>query len=124
MTPTARLILAALVAVFSFSAHARDPDGRYVNSPHRDWYRTRELTPEAQARFNFKSCCDHSDVVRTKFRPLPNGGDGWEYVDASGKWSRVPNDIIHWGASTPTGEPVLFAVNGAPTCFFPGDGGI
>ena len=118
-----RWIIAALL-LWSGSAQARDPDGRYANSPHREWYQTRQLTPEAQARLHFKSCCAHSDVVRTKFRPLPNGGDGWEYLNAAGKWVRVPNDIIHWGASTPTGEPVLFAISEVPVCFFPGEGGI
>jgi hypothetical protein len=111
-------------ALLATQAEARDPDGRYAQSPHRDWYQTRRLTPEAYKRFGFPSCCSHSDVVRTKFRPTPEGGDGWEYVDASGKWARVPDDIIHWGEGTPTGEPVLFAVAGRPVCFFPGDGGI
>jgi hypothetical protein len=115
---------AACALLVANPAHARDPDGRYANSPNRDWYQTRELTPAAQKRFSFKSCCSHSDVVRTKFRPLPDGGDGWEFVDGAGRWVRVPDDIIHWGADTPTGEPVMFAVGGKPTCFFPGKGGI
>ena len=124
MIHVVRLALAAVLwAVFLCPAHARDPDGRYINSPHRDWYQTRELTEAAQKRFGFKSCCAHSDVVITKFRPTASGDDGWEYVDATGHWARVPDDIIHHGEGTPPGEPVLFAVGGRPTCFYPGTAG-
>jgi hypothetical protein len=119
-----RLLATLMLVLMTMPAPARDPDGRYANAPHRDWYQSRKLTPAANARFGFWSCCDHSDVVRTRFRPTKEGGDGWEFVDASGMWARVPDDIIHWGESTPTGEPVLFAVNDKPVCFFPGDGGI
>ena len=31
----------------------------------RDWYKNAELTPQAQKRFAFKTCCDHADVVKT-----------------------------------------------------------
>jgi hypothetical protein len=118
------LAIAALWAVFSCPAQARDPDGRYANSPHRDWYQTRKLTPAAQKRLFFGSCCAHSDVVKTKFRPTADGDDGWEFVNGKGQWERVPNDIIWWGEDTPTGEPVMFAISGVPVCFFPGSGGI
>jgi hypothetical protein len=40
------------------------------------WYRNAELTEEAKLRFPFKKCCDHADVVRTKFHVnKTTGGD-------------------------------------------------
>lgn len=94
---------------------------RYANTDPavREWYRTRTLTPQAEKRIGFKSCCDAGDVVHTRFRAE---GDQWLWLK-DGQWEIVPSDIIHWGDVTPTGEPVLFAVGGKPVCFFPGAGG-
>ena len=47
----------------------------------QDWYQRVELTAAARLRFGFKSCCAHSDVVKTRFRPTKDGADGWEYLD-------------------------------------------
>lgn len=114
-------VLTACVIVVSI-AQARDPDGRYADSPNRDWYLNAELTEAAQKRLGFKSCCAHSDVVKTRFRPTKDGSDGWEYLDGA-RWVRVPDDIIH-SSPAPGGEPVMFAISGQPTCFFPPQGGI
>jgi hypothetical protein len=95
---------------------------RYANTDPavREWYRTRTLTPAAEKRIGFKSCCDAGDVVRTRFRA---DGDQWFWLNGD-RWQLVPSDIIHWGEVTPTGQPILFAVGGKEVCFFPGAGGI
>jgi hypothetical protein len=90
----------------------------------QDWYKNAELTEAAEKRLGFKSCCAHSDVVRTRFRPAANGDDGWEYVDGKGQWVRVPDDIIHHDQFAPGGQPIMFAIGGLPTCFFKPQGGI
>jgi hypothetical protein len=98
----------------------------YANSPPevREWYRNAELTEAARIRFPFKKCCDHADVVRTRFTVnKTTNGDEWFWLDG-GTWRRIPDDIIHWGRSAPGGKPTLFVYSGAETCFFPGDGGI
>lgn len=106
-------------------AHARDLDGRYAQAPYSEWYLRAETTLRSRDRIGFVSCCAHSDVVKTRFRPTKTGDDGWEYIDASGEWARVPDDIIHIdGQTSPTGEPVLFALNGRPVCFFIPQGGL
>jgi len=94
----------------------------YANSPQhvRDWYETRELTEAARKRFHFKSCCAHSDVVKTKFRV--GAADEWWWLDGE-TWRRIPDDIIHWDQHSPKGEAVLFAVGGHPVCFFPPESG-
>jgi hypothetical protein len=98
----------------------------YASAPQavRDWYKNAELTVEARKRFPFKNCCEHADVVRTKFQVnKTSAGDEWFWLDA-GNWRRVPDDIIHWNKQAPGGRPTLFVYSGKETCFFPGEGGI
>jgi hypothetical protein len=92
----------------------------------RDWFATRELTPAAQQRFHFKSCCAQSDVVQAKFAVSKlNGADEWFYqLAGEAAWKRVPPDIVHPDEHAPSGEAVLFVFMGEPTCFFPPQGGI
>lgn len=116
----AALVLALIVSVPPAAARWKP---EYANAAPvvRDWYESRVLTEAAQKRFHFKSCCAHSDVVKTKFRV--GAGDEWWWLDDA-TWRRVPDDIIHWDQHAPDGQPVLFAVGGQPVCFFPGqDGG-
>jgi hypothetical protein len=98
----------------------------YANAPQavQDWYRNAQLTDPAQKRLGFKSCCAHSDVVKTTFRvDKTTGNDEWYWL-YDGNWKLIPGDIIHWGESAPGGEPTLFAIGNLPTCFFPGQGGL
>jgi hypothetical protein len=88
------------------------------------WYRNAELTEAAKARFPFKKCCDHADVVKTRFDVnKTSNGDEWYWLDGE-QWRRIPDDVIHWGRRAPGGQPTLFIYSGKETCFFPGDGGI
>jgi hypothetical protein len=121
------LIAALLLFVVGVSIARAEWKPEYAQaSPEvRDWYRNAELTPAARERFPFKNCCDHADVVRTRFDVnKTDGGDEWFYEDALGHMKRIPPDIIHWGQSAPDGQPTLFVYSGKETCFFPGSGGI
>jgi hypothetical protein len=98
----------------------------YENQPAsvREWYRNAELTEAAKKRFQFKRCCDHSDVFHTQFRVNKgNGQDEW-YYKVEGKWKRIPPDIVHWGEAAPDGQPTLFIYADMETCFYPGESGI
>lgn len=115
-------IVLALIALPTATAQARWKAEYADASPVvRDWYESRVLTEAAQKRFPFKSCCAHSDVVKTKFKTTT--GDEWWWLDGA-TWRQVPADIIHWDQHAPDGQPVMFAVGGLPVCFFPPDGGI
>jgi hypothetical protein len=90
----------------------------------QEWYRNAQLTDAAERRFGFKSCCAHSDVVKTAFRvDKATNGDEWYWLN-NGQWTPIPSDIIHWGESAPDRQPTLFAIGNLPTCFFPGEGGL
>lgn len=127
---TRRRIVAAasalLLAVGLASAARAEWKAEYANAPQavQDWYRNAQLTNSAQKRFGFKSCCAHSDVVKTQFRVDTSSGDDEWYWLRDGQWSLIPGDIIHWGESAPGGLPTLFAIGNLPTCFFPGEGGL
>jgi hypothetical protein len=98
----------------------------YASQPPevQQWYRNAELTAAAQSRFPFRKCCDHSDVVKTRFNvSRTSAGDEWYWLDGE-IWRRIPDDIIHWDERAPNGQPTLFIYSGRETCFFPGDGGI
>jgi hypothetical protein len=99
---------------------------QYASAPQevQDWYKSRKLTEAAAKRFAFKSCCDGSDKVETQFRvDRATGEDKW-YYQKDGQWMEVPPDVIWWDEHSPTGEAILFAVDGKPTCFFPPRGGL
>ena len=104
------VILAALALAAPAGARWK---AEYANNP-----------PEVQARFPFKKCCDHADVVKTKFNVnRTTRGDEWFWLDGD-KWRRVPDDIIHWGEHAPGGLPTLCDYDGKETCVFPGVEGI
>ena len=90
----------------------------------QDWYRSRKLTDAAAKRFAFRSCCDGSDKVETQFRVDRATGDDKWYYKKDDQWLEVPPDVIWWDEHSPTGEAVLFAIDGRPTCFFPPRGGL
>ena len=118
-------VACVLVGALSGAADARwKPE--YASQPQavQDWYKNAELTPKAQMRFAFKSCCEHADVVKTQFRVNRNtSGDEWYWLDGE-TWRRVPDDIIHWGETAPSKQPTLFVFDGKETCFWPGEGGL
>lgn len=126
---TAALALAAAVALAPRALAHWQPQYADAAPEVRDWYRNAELTPEAQARFGFKGCCDHADVVRTKFRVGVKGADDWEFFDTAASppaWREIPADIIHFGEHAPDGQATLFRLGsaGALVCFWPPQGGI
>lgn len=84
----------------------------------------RRAYPGGATRFPFKKCCDHADVVKTRFNVnKTTAGDEWYWLDGE-KWRRIPDDVIHWDQHAPNGQPTLFVFDGKETCFFPGDGAI
>jgi hypothetical protein len=114
----------ATIILFATTARAVD-NGQWANSPNRGWYQAQELNPEARIRLgvSWKSCCEHSDVVKTRFRvERTTAADEWWWLDGN-TWRLVPADIIHWNDPTPDGQPVLFVYSGLPTCFYPGETG-
>ena len=120
------LLAISLVCLATVAAARWKPE--YANAPQaiQDWYRSAELTPEAQKRFGYKSCCAKADVVRTKFKvDAATGEDRWYWLNpVVNEWQLIPVDIIHTERRSPDGRPTLFVIAGTPVCFFLPDGGI
>lgn len=126
------LFATALLCLFAFAPARATWKAEYAQADAavQDWYRNAELTPEAQKRFAFKGCCDHADVVKTRFRVSKrDGADAWEFWDDAASppsFQPIPPDIIHWGERAPGGAATLFRLGpgGALVCFWPPEGGI
>jgi hypothetical protein len=101
------------------------------NAPEwQEWFKRAEVTKRAQSRFNWKSCCEHADRVKTQYRVnRVNGEDEWWFLDPkTDKWVAIPEYVIHFedDATMPKqlkAEGVLFVYNGIVTCFWPPEGG-
>lgn len=125
------IVFAALLAVAALLAprpSSATDHGQWasVDPAIRHWYETRQLTPAAQQRLGWKSCCAHSDVVKTRFKvSATDRGDDWFWLDGQ-TWKRIPADIVHRDEHAPGGAATLFVAQGlgVATCFFPPDGGI
>jgi hypothetical protein len=122
--PLIGLALAGFMALANPAGATWKPEYASAAPEVQEWYRSAQLTDAAQKRFGFKSCCAHSDVVKTEFRvDKATKGDEWYWLN-DGQWSLIPTDIIHWGESAPGQQPTLFAIGNLPTCFYPGQGGL
>ena len=119
--------LALLIfAMLATCAHATwKPEFAQLSQETRDWYKSQEMMPAAQERLKtaWKSCCEHGDVVKTKFRVEEKKPyrDEWWYLDNEGNWKQVPPDVIHWEEHAPDGQPTLFMYisNRWELCFYP-----
>lgn len=127
-----RTLLAIGFALLASSAIAQEEPvtDPYAHVPKhiRDWYRNAQLTPEAEKRFNYKSCCDIGDALDAKFKFMVDqktGKEAWFYQQSgTAEWHIIPDFIIQHGKPHPEGKGVLFAVWGNLVCFFPPEGGI
>ncbi len=98
------------------------------NSPYKGWADKQQVMEAAKPRFSCGvggncSCCDGSEIVKTKFRVAKDNSDAWQWLNPkTGKWLDVPPDIVHWGESTPDKQAVAFEYpigSGTLRCFFP-----
>lgn len=115
------IVVVGFTLAFTMLAKADDPWGG--NPPEwRKWFNDAQLTPEAKQRFQWNSCCNQADRVKTKYT-FNDGTNEWHYW-LNSKWNLVPDDVIHW-EDDPTMpqqlkvEGVLFIYGGFVTCFWP-----
>lgn len=120
-TLQAAIILAALIA-FMFATHAADTDGRYAQSPNREWVKSLHSPAGSW-------CCDISDghalvdadwevILLTVKPPITH-----YRVRIEGNWIDVPSDAVI-PEPNKIGQTIVWFVhqNGKPvvTCFLPG----
>ena len=111
MPPRAMRYAILVLLLFCTLAQARDPDGRYANSPFHRWY-------ESQHNANGQWCCDQSDAH-------PYYGDYAVNADGSvtAEGQKIEKGKVLTGPN-PTGHAVWWFVDvggGRHTyCFAPG----
>lgn len=104
-----------LFALWSVAAQARDPDGRYANSPNAAWFKS-------QHNSEGQWCCDQSDGHfydgNYSFNP-----DGSVTVEMDGKPHKIEKSKVLTGPN-PTGRAVWWFVTTEwghrDYCFAPG----
>jgi len=106
--------IAGLAFAFSRVAHARDPDGRYINAPHSAWFKS-------QHNSRGEWCCDESDGHRY-YGDYAINADGSVTVEGQ----TIPKEMVLTGPN-PTGAAVWWFLprpdGGKRTyCFAPGGG--
>ncbi len=129
-----RVVIASAVAVAALlfvlaPAFARwKPEYASASPEEQAWYQRQQTAPEWRKRKNvdwYKSCCDHSDVVKAKFAKA----DGrWKYQEiGSSEWKDIPDDVVQPDVMTPRSQAILFIdstwLHFGPVCFFPGGTG-
>lgn len=78
-------VAAVMWLLLVVSAHARD-DGRYAQSPNRDWFRS------LQDKHGM-SCCDGADGMRLEDPDWEFNGDAYR-VRLNGDWYAVSSDQV------------------------------
>ena len=105
----------ALAVLYSLAAQARDPTGKYANSPNAVWFRSQH---NEQGQW----CCDKSDG-HPFYGDYAINDDGSVTIRDDGKQYKLPSYMVLKGAN-PTGAAVwwyLDLYNGRTSyCFAPG----
>ena len=89
------VIIFAVIVVIEFAANAKDPDGKWANSPFRSWFIT-QMQDERPA-----SCCGEADGHVVQVRPSKTAMSGWAIL-VNGKWYDYDKKLPYH--DNPTGE--------------------
>lgn len=82
-----RLVLLSVMAVFATAANARDPDGRYANSPLHEWF--------DGLKSGKGPCCSDADGTALSDVDWETTKDGKHYrVRIEGEWYDVPDEAV------------------------------
>jgi hypothetical protein len=113
------LLLFVLLFIYPNAGNARDLDGRYAQSPHKEWVKGLKSRASGST-----GCCDISDGSPPE--AVWDMGGGRYQVTIEGKSYDVPDDALI-GEPNKLGYAVVwyFMENGVPRirCFMPGAGG-
>jgi hypothetical protein len=110
-------VLVLLMVLWFSPAHARDPDGRYAQSPLRSWF-----NGLASKRGN---CCSFADGRTVSDVDVDMRPDGY-YVRIDGQWLQVPPEALV-EVPNKAGVPIVWPYEDVNhklqiRCFIPGAG--
>jgi hypothetical protein len=110
-----RIALAAmLAAAAAYPAQARDPDGRYANSPLKQWFDS--------LKSGKGPCCSDADGTAVSDVDWESS-NGHYRVRLEGEWVEVPDDAVITEANL-VGRTMVWPIRGygglTIRCFMPG----
>ena len=112
--PLSIVLAAMLTAAAAYPAHARDPDGRYANSPLKQWFDS--------LKSGKGPCC--SDADGTALSDVDwESSNGHYRVRIEGEWVEVPDDAVITEPNR-VGRTMVWPIRGygglTIRCFMPG----
>lgn len=107
-----RLVAATLLILIGSTAFGRDLEGKYANSPLKDWFLGLHNKRGV-------SCCEVSDGHRVEGADWRQEQDGSYSVFIDKKWQHVdPSDVID--GRNEVGYAIVWIYQDHITCFLPG----
>jgi hypothetical protein len=112
--PLSIALAAMLVAAAAYPAHARDPDGRYANSPLKQWFDS--------LKSGKGPCCSDADGTAVSDVDWESS-NGHYRVRIEGEWVEVPDDAVITEPNR-VGRTMVWPIRGygglTIRCFMPG----
>ena len=107
-------LVVMLTATAAHSAHARDPDGRYANSPLKQWFDS--------LKSGKGPCCSDADGTAVSDVDWESS-NGHYRVRIEGEWVEVPDDAVITEPNR-VGRTMVWPIRGygglTIRCFMPG----
>ena len=112
--PLSIALVAMLVAAAAYPAQARDPDGRYANSPLKQWF--------DGLKSGKGPCCSDADGTAVSDVDWESS-NGHYRVRIEGEWVEVPDDAVITEPNR-VGRTMVWPIRGygglTIRCFMPG----
>ena len=112
--PLSIALAAMLTAAAAYPAHARDPDGRYANSPLKQWFDS--------LKSGKGPCCSDADGTAVSDVDWESG-NGHYRVRLDGDWVDVPDEAVITEPNR-VGRTMVWPIRGygglTIRCFMPG----
>jgi hypothetical protein len=112
--PLSIALAAMLTAAAAYPAHARDPDGRYANSPLKQWFDS--------LKSGKGPCCSDADGTAVSDVDWESS-NGHYRVRIEGEWVEVPDDAVITEPNR-VGRTMVWPIRGygglTIRCFMPG----
>ena len=108
------ILAAALVCAAFSSANARDPEGKYANSPYHDWVEAQQTEPEPNLQP--RSCCGEADAHVVAPEDIRTIGPNQYEVRINGTWMKFDKPVNPYHEN-PTGK-IWVWYNGIDSNFY------
>ena len=97
-----KAVLATILIDLAFSsAYARDPEGKYTNSPYHDWVEAQQTEP--RQNIEPSSCCGEADAHVVAPEDIRTVGPNQYAIRINGNWVKYDKPVNAYH-DNPTGK--------------------